>query len=85
MLTVIAALALWVGSIPLIFSYEISNSPANNPAIQGEAGLWSVLGRRSESLSSLSTFKTAAHALRAQRSHENLFPLERQFSNQNYG
>ncbi|HEY9743478.1 MAG TPA: hypothetical protein V6C90_23585 [Coleofasciculaceae cyanobacterium] len=46
MLTVIAALALWVGSIPLIFSYEISNSPANNPAIQGEAGLWSVLGEK---------------------------------------
>ncbi|MCA1991857.1 MAG: hypothetical protein LDL41_07405, partial [Coleofasciculus sp. S288] len=44
MLTLIAAVALVVGSIPLTFSYEIINSPANNPALWGEAGLWSVLG-----------------------------------------
>jgi hypothetical protein len=46
MLSAIAALALVVGSIPLTFSYEIANSPANNPALQGESGLWSVLGEK---------------------------------------
>jgi hypothetical protein len=46
MLSLIAALALVVGSIPLVFSYEIAKSSANNPALQGEAGLWSALGHK---------------------------------------
>lgn len=46
MLTVIFALSMFLGSIPWRLSHELANSSANNPALQGEAGLWSTLGEK---------------------------------------
>ncbi|NDJ18148.1 hypothetical protein [Myxacorys almedinensis] len=42
----IAVAAFVVGSIPVVFSNTIANSPANNPALYGESGLWSALSQK---------------------------------------
>lgn len=41
-----AATAFVVSSIPVIFSAQIANSPANNSALYGESGLWSVMSEK---------------------------------------
>ncbi|MBW4656280.1 MAG: hypothetical protein KME20_25045 [Kaiparowitsia implicata GSE-PSE-MK54-09C] len=41
----IAAAAIFVSSLPILFSSELAYSPANNDALLGEAGLWGEFGR----------------------------------------
>lgn len=45
-LTLITSASLLVGSLPIVFSSQIANSAANNPALWGEAGLWGDLGQK---------------------------------------
>jgi hypothetical protein len=46
MVAFVVATAGMLSLIPLVFSAEIANSPANNPALAGESGLWSALGAK---------------------------------------
>lgn len=46
MILFVIATAGMVSLIPLAFAVEIANSSADNPALWGEAGLWSELGAK---------------------------------------
>lgn len=46
MLAFILATAGMVSLVPLVFSVELANSPANRPVLAGEAGLWQELGAK---------------------------------------